>query len=135
MVLSITFDTLRQKCFILFLQLVGKKCYLFWFIDLRCSKKEEKLGKVEMTQRRILRVIFFKRKYYSLVDTLQHNQILSVFELYLVELIEKLFRQFQKNPTIFLPQLEFTVISSITTRFQRSHSLPLARGRTLIKRK
>ena len=89
-----------------------------------------------MAQRRILRAIFFKRKYDSLVNVLQQNKILSVFELYLVELIKELLRQFQKkSPTNFLPQLETNGSRSITTRYQRNHFLPLARGRTLIKRK
>ena len=89
-----------------------------------------------MAQRRILRAIFFKRKYDSLVKVLQQNKILSVFELYVVELIKELFRQFQKkSPTILLPQLETNGSRSITTRNQRNHSLPLAKGRTLIKRK
>ena len=69
-----------------------------------------------MAQRRILRAIFFKRKYDSLVNIIQQNQILSVFELYLVELIRELLRQFKKYPTIFLPQLKLIVNRSITTK-------------------
>ena len=57
-------------------------------------------------------------------------------ELFLVELVEELFRQFQtKSPTSFLHRLETTVNRSLTTKFQRHYSLRLARKRTVIKEK
>ena len=52
------------------------------------------LRKIEMAQRRILRAIFFKRKCNSLVNVLQQNKLLSVFELYLVDIIKALLGQF-----------------------------------------
>ena len=123
------------KCLLMFYNSFAKTVICYGLLIYGAAAKSN-LRKIEMAQRRILRAIFFKRKYDSLVNVLQKNNILSVFELYLVELIKELFKQFQnKSPTSFLPQLETNVSRSITTRYQKNHSLPLARGRTLIKRK
>ena len=77
--------------------------------------------KLEMAQRRVLRAFFFKPKY-DLVNVLQQNELLFVFEFYIVALIKQLFRHFQKK------------FSASTTRFRKNYSLPLARGRTLIQK-
>ena len=123
------------KCLLLFYNSFAKTVICYGLLIYGTAAKSN-LRKIQMAQGRILRAIFFKRKYDSLVNVLQQNKILSVFELYLVELIKELLRQFQKkSPTNFLPQLETNGSRSITTRYQRNHFLPLARGRTLNKRK
>ena len=121
------------KCLLMFYNSFAKTVNCYGLLIYGTAAKSN-LRKIEMAQRRILRAFFFKRKYDYLVNVLQQNKIISVFELFLVELIKE--SKFQKkSPTNFLPQLETNVSRSITTRYQRNHSLPLARGRTLIKRK
>ena len=51
------------------------------------------LKKNEIAQRRILRAIFFRKRYESMNYILVENRTLAVFELYMVEIVKKLFEQ------------------------------------------
>ena len=57
------------------------------------SAAKTNLQKIETVQRRILRAIFFKTKMDSLSDVLADNKILTVFELFILEIIRELFRE------------------------------------------
>ena len=54
---------------------------------------ETNLKKIENARRRILRAIFFKKKFDSLRDILLDDIIFTVFQLYTLEIVEELFKQ------------------------------------------
>ena len=55
------------------------------------SAAKTNLKKIENAQRRILRAIFFKKKFDSLRDILLDNKIFTVYELYTLEIVKELF--------------------------------------------
>ena len=57
------------------------------------------LERIELAQRRIIRAIFFKRKYDSLQEIIHKHRIFTVFELFVVEVFNEVFRQLtSKSP-------------------------------------
>ena len=61
--------------------------------------------KVENAQRRILRAIFFRRKFDSLKNIWYEQKIQTVFEMYLTQLIKERFKQIKlESPVqVFTP--------------------------------
>ena len=55
------------------------------------SAAKTNLKKIENAQRRILREIFFQKKFDSLRDILLDNKIFTVYELYTLEIVKELF--------------------------------------------
>ena len=45
------------------------------------------LNQIHLFQRKIIRMIFFKRKYDSIISTFYDNKILTVHELYICDLL------------------------------------------------
>ena len=81
------------------------------------------LSKIELAQRRIMRTIFFKKKMDSITDVLRETGILTVFELYLEELLKELFRQLRSEaPNTYLP--ETLKSNSTNTRGKTKGILP-----------
>ena len=56
------------------------------------------LSKIEKPQRRSLRATFFNKKFDSLHDILKTKEILTVFELFIVENIKERFGQLRLKP-------------------------------------
>ena len=79
------------------------------------SAAKTNLQKIECAQRRILRAIFFKKKFDSMVNLLADNKILNLFELLMVEVIQELFKQIRKESYLEL-SLTFTTGKPISTR-------------------
>ena len=92
------------------------------------------MSKVEMTQRRIIRAIFFKKKMDCVKDVLREKGILTVYELYFAELLKELFRQLRfEAPNIYLPE---TLESKSTETIGKTKGLlPPIYSRTLTKKK
>ena len=68
------------------------------------SAAKTNLKKIENAQRRIIRAIFFKKRFESIGNLILENKVLTIFELYMEELSKELFKQL-RNET---PQKIFT---------------------------
>ena len=76
------------------------------------------LKKVGSAQRRILRAYIFRTKHDILKDILERNKILTVFELYTVELVKELFKQLRLEALMrYFGKLN-TPTSSFTARWK-----------------
>ena len=53
------------------------------------------MTKIEAVQRRILRAIFFKKKFDPLESVFADNKVLTGFEFFLVEILKEFFRQLE----------------------------------------
>ena len=51
------------------------------------------LMKIENTQRRTIRAIFFRERFETLFDILEVNNLYTVIELYIVEVLKELFKE------------------------------------------
>ena len=91
------------------------------------------LQKIERAQRRILRAIFFK-KIDSMVNVLADHKILNVSELFIVEVIQELFKQIRKESSLEL-SLTFTTGKLINTRRVVKGLLDVPYSRTNVMRK
>ena len=92
----------NKKCLLMFYNSFAKSVICYGLLIYGTSAKSN-LRKIEMAQRRILRGIFFKKKYDSISNILRRNGVLTVFELYIVEVMKELFRQLQsKSPNLLL---------------------------------
>ena len=97
------------------------------------SAAKTSLEKIESGQHRILKTIFFKTKFDFITDILLHNGNLTVFELYLSELLKKLLRQLRPEaPDQFLPEARD---DSSSSRAQIISLLQPKYSRTVTKRK
>ena len=60
--------------------------------------------KIENAQRRNIRALFFRKKIETLSDILEVNNLCTVFELYVVEVLKELFREFRGESPLCLLQ-------------------------------
>ena len=90
--------------------------------------------KNECAQRRKLRATFSKKKIDSRVNVLADNKTLNVLELFLVEVIQKLFKQIPKKSSLEV-SLTFTAGKSINTRRTVKGLLDVPCSRTIVKAK
>ena len=98
------------------------------------SAARTNLQKFERAQERILRAIFFKNKIDSMVNVLADHKILNVFELFIVEVFQELFKQSRKESSLEL-SLTFTTGELINTRRVVKGLLDVPYSRTNVKRK
>ena len=82
-----------------------------WFLVVQ----RKLIYKIESALRRILRAIGLKKKRDLMVNVLADHKILNVFELFMVEVIQELFKQIRKESSLEL-SLTFTTGKSINTR-------------------
>ena len=78
--------------------------------------------------------IFFKKKVDSMVNVLADHKILNVFELFIVEVLQELFKQIRKESSLEL-SLTFTTGKSISTRRTVKGLLDVPYSGTIVKRK
>ena len=69
-----------------------------------------------------------------MVNVLADHKILNIFEFFMVEVIQELFKQIRKEPSLEL-SLTFTTGKSINTRRTVKGLLDLPYSRTIVKRK
>ena len=125
----------NKKCLLMFYNSFAKSVICYGLLIYGTSAKSN-LRKIEMAQRRILRGIFFKKKYDSISNILRRNGVLTVFELYIVEVMKELFRQLQsKSPNLLLSNIEATTNDKIERRSKQKNLLPLTWSRTIVKQK
>ena len=77
---------------------------------------------------------FFQKKIDSMVNVLADHKILNVFELFVVEVIQKLFKQIRKESSLQL-SVTFTTCKTINTRRKVKGLLDVPYSRTIVKRK
>ena len=97
-----------------------------------CTAKTN-LQKIECAQRRTMRAIVSKR-IDSMVYVLAEHKILNVFERFMVEVIQELFKPIRKESSLEL-SLTFTTSKSIKTRRTVKALLDVPYSRTIVKRK
>ena len=91
--------------------------------------------KVEKAQRRILRAIFFRRKFDSLNNIWYEHKIQTVFEMYISELIKEMFKQIRlESPVQFFTPYACKE-SHLPTRGSSRNNSPSKYYRTVVKRK
>ena len=84
------------------------------------------------TEAKIESTFFFKKKIDSMVNVLADHKILFVFELFIVEVIQELFKQIRKESSLEL-SLTFTTGKSKNTRRTFKGLLDVPYSRTIVK--
>ena len=88
------------------------------------------LQKIKSAQRRM----FFKKKVDSMVIVSGDHKNLNVFEFFMVEVVQELFKQIRKESSLEL-SLTFTTGKSINTRRTVKRLLDVPFSRTIVKQK
>ena len=91
-----------RKCLLLFYYSFAKSIITYGLLLYGTAYKTN-MTRMEAVKRRILRAIFFKKKTDSLESVIADNEVLTVFELFLVEIPKEFFRQLKcKSPRTLL---------------------------------
>ena len=91
------------------------------------------LEMIEKAQRRIPRVIFYKKRWDSLQNIYERHNFLTVHELYVVELVRELFRQLRgKSPFDFVSGNY--IPADVNTRRKAKGLLTISYARTILQR-
>ena len=123
-----------RKCLILFYNSFAKSIINYGILVYGSAAKTN-LAKIEIVQRRIMRAIFFKKKFESMKEIMIENGIQTVFELYVAELIKELFRQLRfEAPNQYLQETS-TVGGHLNTRGKEKGLLRSNYCRTVVKKK
>ena len=123
-----------RKCLLLFYNSFAKSIISYGILVYGSAAKTN-LEKIELVQRRIIRAIFFRKKFDSVKEIMIENGIQTVFELYVAELFKELFRQLRyEAPNQYLPEPS-TIDSHINTRGKEKGLLRSKFCRTVAKRK
>ena len=121
-----------RNCLLIFYNSYAKSLIKYEIIAYGATAKTN-LSKIEMAQRKIMTAIFFKKKKDSITDGFREKGILTVYELYLAELLKELFRHFRSEaPRTYLP--EILKSNSTDTRGKTKGLLPSIYSRTLTKK-
>ena len=123
-----------QKCLLMFYNSFAKSRICYGLLIYGSAAKTN-LSKIEKAQRRILRAIFFKKKFDSLHDLLRTNKILTVFELFVLENIKELFRQLRSEAPESFIVLDANDVGTYTTRWNMKKLMPAQYSRTVLKRR
>ena len=123
-----------KNCLLLFYNSFAKSIIMYGILVYGSAAKTN-LVKIEKAQRRILRAIFFMQRTDSLSEIFTKEGVLTVFELFLVELIKELFKQIRLESPSQLLNLGSMPENIHLTRFRRKQLLPSIYCRTTLKRK
>ena len=103
-----------KKGFLLFYDSFAKSVITYCPLVYGNTSKKN-LEEIDRVQRKIIRAIFFRKKYESLGLTLIDNKIHTVYELYVIELVKKLFKQIKsKSPLQYVVPQSQTVTEKQT---------------------
>ena len=96
------------------------------------QQQKTSLKKIENAQRRIIRAIFFKKRSESISNLLLETKVLTVFELYMEELVKELFKQLRTDtPQKFFPEK----VAEKNKRWSQKGLFSSISCRTVVKRK
>ena len=93
------------------------------------------MTKIEAVQRRILRAIFFKKKFDSLECVFADNKVLTVFELFLLKMLKELFRQLKCESPRTLLQPNENPNPNYQTRLRKKNMFTPVYSRTVTNKK
>ena len=125
-------DLYPIKCLLTFYESYAKSVITYGLLVYGSACKS-KIEEIEMAQRRIIRAIFFRKKYDSIKDIFERKQILTVFELYVNEIFREVFYQLRsESPVIFLNK---GFVNKYDTRSARKGHLQTSYCRTVAKSK
>ena len=85
-----------RRCLLMFYDSFAKSVITYGLLVYGNTSKQN-LEKIDRVQRKIIRAIFFRKKYESLGLTLIDNKIYTVYELYVIELVKELFKQIRSE--------------------------------------
>ena len=125
-------DMYPVKCLLNFYSSFAKSVITYGLLVYGSAAKTN-LEKIENAQRRILRAIFYKNKYESLGQIFEKNCILTVFELYVMELFREVFKQLKSESPLF--SLDRIDVCHYNTRRKEKGLLPLTFCRTVTRAK
>ena len=91
--------------------------------------------KIENAQRRIIRAIFFRKNFETLSDILEVNNLYTVFELYIVEVLKELFKELRGESPMRLLQPNEPSEQCIRTRRASKGLFRPTYNRTVASRK
>ena len=123
-----------RKCLLMFYNSYAKSVITYGLLLYGTAAKSN-LSKIETVQRRILRAIYFKRKSDSLENVLADNKILTVFELFMVEILKELFRQLKSESPRILLQINQNSDPKFQTRWNKRNLYTPTYSRTVTNSK
>ena len=123
-----------RKCLLMFYNSFAKSIICYGLIVYGSAAKTN-LKKIENAQRRILRAIFFKKKFDSLRDILLDNKIFTVYELYTLEIVKELFKQLRNVSPVQYLEMPNVTHAIMTTRWRAKGLFSTTYSRTVTKRK
>ena len=123
-----------RKCLLMFYNSYAKSVTTYGLLLYGTAAKSN-LSKIETVQRRILRAIYFKRKFDSLENVLADNKILTVFELFMVEILKELFRQLKSESPRILLQINQNSDPKFQTRWNKRNLYTPTYSRTVTNSK
>ena len=125
-------DMYPIKCLLNFYNAFAKSVITYGLLVYGSAAKTN-LKKIENAQRRILRAIFFKNKYESVGPIFEKNSVLTVFELYAMEVFREVFKQIKlESPLCFRDGIG---LCQYDTRRKEKGLLPLTYSRTVTRAK
>ena len=119
-----------RKCLLMFYNSFAKSIICYELIVCGSAAKTN-LKKIENAQRRILRAIFFKKKF----DSLRDNKIFTVYELYTLEIVKELFKQLRNESAVQYLEIPSVTDAIMTTRWRAKGLFSTTYSRTVTKRK
>ena len=103
-----------RRCLLMFYDSFAKSVITYGLLVYGNTSKQN-LEKIDRVQRKIIRAIFFRKKYESLGLTLIDNKIYTVYELYVIELVKELFKQIRsESPLQYIIPQSLAVIKKQT---------------------
>ena len=126
-------DLYPRKCLLMFYNSFARSIISYGILVYGSAAKTN-LKKIENAQRRIIRAIFFKKRSESISNLLLENKILTVFELYIEELVKELFKQLRnETPQKIFPE-KVAEKNKPTTRWSQKGLFSSTYCRTVVKR-
>ena len=121
------------RCLLMFYKTMAKPIITYALMVYGGTAKTN-LEMIEKAQRRILRAIFYKKRCDSLQNIYERHNILTVHELYVVELVRELFRQLRgKSPFDFVSGNY--IPADVNTRRKAKGLLAITYSRTILQRR
>ena len=120
------------KCLHMFYKTLAKLIIAFGLMVYGGTPKT-KLEMIEKFQRRILTVIAYKNRCDSLKNLYERHNILTVYEIYVVRLVQELFRLRGKSPFDFVSGIY--IPANVNTRRKAKDLLTITYSRTMLQRR
>ena len=121
-----------QKCLLMFYNSLAKSRICYGLLIYGSAAKTN-LSQIEKAQGRTLRAICLKKKFDFLHDLLRTNEILTVFQLFVLENINELFWQLRSEAPRSFIVLDANDVGTYATRWNMEKLMPAKYSRTVLK--